>query len=136
MPVTIEIILLLGSVLILFSVFASKLSEKFAVPSLLLFLIIGMLAGSEGIGGIYFDDPWLAKFIGIIALVLIIFLAVLIPLKSVRPLVSCAVRSFDCRSFIYCFIVGLFGYLSEIFFLRMLLGSIVFQQMQRPYSVY
>ena len=32
-----------------------------------------MLAGSEGIGGIYFDDPWAAKFIGTLALTFILF---------------------------------------------------------------
>lgn len=43
------------------------------VPGLLLFLALGMLAGSEGIGGIEFDDAELARTLGTIALVLIIF---------------------------------------------------------------
>lgn len=43
------------------------------VPGLLLFLGLGMLAGSEGIGGIHFDDTELARTLGTIALVLIIF---------------------------------------------------------------
>jgi cell volume regulation protein A len=43
------------------------------VPGLLLFLALGMVAGSEGIGGIHFDDAELARTLGTIALVLIIF---------------------------------------------------------------
>jgi cell volume regulation protein A len=43
------------------------------VPGLLLFLALGMLAGSEGIGGIHFADAELARTLGTIALVLIIF---------------------------------------------------------------
>jgi len=69
----IENILLWVSVLIFVSVVSSKLSDKFGIPILLLFLTIGMLAGSEGIGGIYFDDAKLAKSIGVVALIFIIF---------------------------------------------------------------
>ena len=66
--ISIEYILIGVTVLILLSIFASKLSDKFGVPSLLIFLIIGMLAGSDGPGGIHFDDPYLAQFLGIVAL--------------------------------------------------------------------
>jgi len=68
-----EYLLLVGSILILASVAIAKLSDNLGVPSLLLFLGIGMLAGSEGPGGIYFDDAGLAQSIGIIALVFILF---------------------------------------------------------------
>jgi cell volume regulation protein A len=57
MSLTTENIILIGSILLLVSVFAGKPSYKFGVPTLIFFLGIGMLAGSEGIGGIYFDDP-------------------------------------------------------------------------------
>lgn len=69
----IENILLWVAILIFVSVVSSKLSDKFGIPILLLFLTIGMLAGSEGIGGIYFDDAQLAKSIGVVALIFIIF---------------------------------------------------------------
>ena len=68
-----ETIILWIAVLLFVSVVSSKLSDKFAVPVLLLFLAIGMLAGSEGIGGIAFDDAQMAKSIGIVALIFIIF---------------------------------------------------------------
>lgn len=70
---TIENILLVGAVLLLLSVISSKLSNRFGIPSLLLFLAVGMLAGSEGLGGIYFDDPFIAQSIGVVALAFILF---------------------------------------------------------------
>lgn len=66
-------VLLIGSLLLLISVIAGKTSYRFGVPTLVLFLAIGMLAGSEGLGGIYFDDPGLAQFIGIVSLNFILF---------------------------------------------------------------
>ena len=73
MNLTTENILLIGSCLLFISVLAGKTSYKFGVPILIFFLGIGMLAGSEGIGGIYFDDPKLSQFIGIVALNFILF---------------------------------------------------------------
>lgn len=66
--------LLLGvSTLLLLSVLASKASGRLGVPALLVFLVIGMLAGSEGPGGIEFDYPRLAQSLGVVALTLILF---------------------------------------------------------------
>ncbi len=73
MNVTTENILFIGSILLLISIIAGKTSYKFGVPTLLLFLIIGMLAGSDGIGGINFDNPKIAQFIGIVSLNFILF---------------------------------------------------------------
>ncbi len=73
MNLTIENILLVGSLLLFISIIAGKTSYKFGVPTLLLFLGIGMLAGSEGIGGVLFNDPKLAQFIGIVSLNFILF---------------------------------------------------------------
>lgn len=73
MILTTENILLIGSILLFISLFAGKTSQKFGVPVLILFIIIGMLAGSEGIGGIYFNNPKTAQFIGIVALNFILF---------------------------------------------------------------
>lgn len=71
--VPIELILTILSVLLLLSIFASKVSDRAGVPALLLFLAIGMLAGSEGLGGIYFDNALVAQYIGVIALAIILF---------------------------------------------------------------
>jgi len=67
------VLLLAAGVLILASVLASKLTERFGIPALLLFLVLGMVAGSEGLGGIYFDDPSVARLVGTVALILILY---------------------------------------------------------------
>lgn len=71
--IPIEYLLLVGSILVLVSIGIAKLSDNLGVPVLLLFLAIGMLAGSEGIGGIHFDNARLAQDIGIVALIFILF---------------------------------------------------------------
>jgi cell volume regulation protein A len=73
MDVTIEQLLLGASVLLLLSVLSSTASGRLGVPALLLFLAIGMLAGSDGPGGIHFDNPFLAQSIGVLALTFILF---------------------------------------------------------------
>jgi cell volume regulation protein A len=65
--------LLIGALLIILSIVIARLSDNVGVPSLILFLAIGILAGSEGPGGIHFDDPDLARSVGIIALIFILF---------------------------------------------------------------
>jgi cell volume regulation protein A len=72
MKLSIDNILLIGSILLFISLLASK-TTKLGIPALLLFLLVGMLAGSDGPGGIYFYDPEAAKFIGAVALSFILF---------------------------------------------------------------
>ena len=72
MNLTIDNILLIGSFLLFISLLASR-TTKYGIPTLLLFLLVGMLAGSDGPGGIYFYDPKIAKFVGAIALSFILF---------------------------------------------------------------
>jgi len=73
MALTNEFILLATAILLLLSIFSSKLSDKIGVPGLLFFLIIGMVAGSDGPGGIYFDNPHVTQFIGTLALIEVLF---------------------------------------------------------------
>lgn len=72
MKVTVDNILLIGSILLFVCLIASR-STKYGVPMLVLFLLVGMLAGSDGLGGIQFYDPKISKFIGIVALSFILF---------------------------------------------------------------
>lgn len=65
--------ILLASVLILLGIFSSKLSARIGLPMLVLFLLIGMLAGESGIGGIEFDNPEAAHALGTLALAIILF---------------------------------------------------------------
>ncbi|MDQ3428106.1 MAG: potassium/proton antiporter [Gemmatimonadota bacterium] len=67
------------------SVLFSRASQRIGVPIALLFLLIGMLAGSEGIGGIAFEDYGFAFRIGTVALALILFDGGLnTPLQAIR----------------------------------------------------
>jgi len=66
-------ILLVASVLLFLGVLASKASSRLGVPALLLFIAVGMLAGSEGPGRIPYDDPVSAQFLGVVALAFILF---------------------------------------------------------------
>lgn len=68
-----EPLLLGGALLVLAGVLASKLASRLGVPALLLFLGVGMLAGSDGPGGIEFEDVELTQGIGVAALALILF---------------------------------------------------------------
>jgi cell volume regulation protein A len=67
-----ELILIAGGLLAA-GIVGALLADRVRIPGLLLFLGLGMLAGSEGIGGIEFDDMELARTLGTIALVLILF---------------------------------------------------------------
>lgn len=70
---SLEFILLLGSCLLVLSVFASRISSIIGIPVLLIFLGLGMLAGSEGLGGIPFEDHPVAFAVGSVCLTFILF---------------------------------------------------------------
>lgn len=72
-PTTLAAVLLTVGVLLILSALFSRASARFGVPGFLIFLVVGMLAGSEGIGGIPFDDYRLSFRLGTIALALILF---------------------------------------------------------------
>ena len=63
------------SVLLVLSVLASKAAVRLGVPTLLLFLAIGIAAGSEGVGGIWFDYPRAVQMAGVVALIYILYAA-------------------------------------------------------------
>lgn len=70
---TVSIAILLGSLLVLAGILSSLIAMRFGAPLLLVFLIVGMLAGEGGPGGIKFDDVGIAYTVGSIALALILF---------------------------------------------------------------
>jgi cell volume regulation protein A len=79
-------IILAVSTLIIISVIASRASDRFGVPALLLFIIIGMIAGGEGMQLIKMNNLELARTIGILALVIILFYGGIdTSWKSTRP---------------------------------------------------
>lgn len=87
MDLTVENIILIGSILLIASVLAKKISVRLSVPALIIFLGVGMLAGSDGILGIQFENYSTAQFIGVVALNFILFNGGLsTSWKSVKPI--------------------------------------------------
>ena len=66
-------LLLLGAGLAMVGIFSSLIAERFGAPLLLVFLVIGMLAGEDGPGGLVFNDYQLTYLIGSLALAIILF---------------------------------------------------------------
>lgn len=123
-----ELILIVAAGLLLVSVLISKISDRSGIPALLLFLGIGMLAGSDGLGGIHFDDPALAQFIGIVALNLILFAGGLdTDWKDVRPVLKHGVALSTLGVLITALIVGIAAQylLGFTLYQGLLLGAIV-----------
>lgn len=72
MNISLEMALLVGSLLIFGSILISKTGYRFGIPTLLMFLLAGMLFGCDGLG-IQFHDAEQAQYIGTIALCIILF---------------------------------------------------------------
>src|SRR5436190_11798322 len=66
-------VLLFGAALVLAGILSSLIAKRFGAPLLLVFLVIGMLAGEDGIGGIKFDDYAATYLVGSLALAVILF---------------------------------------------------------------
>src|SRR5215467_3332875 len=69
----VSLAILLGSLLVLAGILSSLVALRFGAPLLLVFLLVGMLAGEGGPGGIRFDNVRAAYLVGSIALALILF---------------------------------------------------------------
>ena len=121
-------ILLIGSILLLISIVAGKTTNKLGVPTLIFFLIVGVLAGSEGIGGIHFDNAALAQLIGITALNFILFSGGLdTNWQSIKPVLWKGIALSTIGVVLTALSVGIFVHYAFDFTLveGMLLGSIV-----------
>ena len=85
-------LILIGGTLLALGIAAALIADKVQVPGLLLFLGLGMLVGSEGIGGVEFDDAELTRTLGTIGLVLILFEGGLTAgWKEIRPVLATAI---------------------------------------------
>lgn len=83
--ITSENIILIGSTLLIAGVLIGKSSYRFGLPLLLIFLLVGMLFGTDGLG-IQFSDMHSAQFIGMIALCIILFSGGLgTKISAIRP---------------------------------------------------
>lgn len=125
---TIDWIILLTGVIVLLGIASSKISNRLGLPVLVLFLALGMLAGSEGIGGIDFENYEIAHAIGTLALAMILFDGGLgTPLAAIRDVWKPALAMAVPGVFLTAIVTGLAASwilgipLAE----GMLLGSIV-----------
>jgi cell volume regulation protein A len=125
---SLELLLLLISSLIIISLVIAKISNNLGVPILLLFLGVGMLAGSEGPGGVYFDDAKIAQSIGIICLIFILFSAGLdTKWKYVKPVLWPSLVLATVGVVITTVLVGLFVHyvFSVDIKISLLLGAVI-----------
>ncbi|MQA76252.1 MAG: potassium/proton antiporter [Solirubrobacterales bacterium] len=85
-------LILVAGLLLAAGIAAAKVADRVRVPGLLLFLGLGILAGSEGIGGVEFSDAELTRTVGTIGLVLILFEGGLTAgWSQIRPVIGTAV---------------------------------------------
>ncbi len=68
-----NLVILIAAGLVALSVFTSLVSFRIGAPLLLVFLLVGLAAGEDGLGGIEFEDASTAYFIGSVALAIILF---------------------------------------------------------------
>ena len=114
--------------LLLLAIFSRKIAQRFGVPMLVIFVFLGMLTGSEGLGGIDFENYTLAHATGTAALAIILFDGGLrTPIGVIRRAWKPALTLATLGVFITAGITGLVGMLVfDLGILQaLLLGSIV-----------
>lgn len=120
--------LLITSIVLLASIFLSKSSSRFGLPILVLFLFIGMVAGSEGLGGIHFENYELTHTLSLIALCLIIFSGgIETQLKEIRPHMYRGIALSSVGVLVTTILVGAFTYyvMNMDILVSLLLGAIL-----------
>jgi potassium/hydrogen antiporter len=128
MDVSLDTIFIGAGLLLLTSLLASKASNKLGIPALVLFIGIGILAGSEGIGGIYFDNVEAARDLGMTALAFILFAGGLeTKWRLVRPVLYNAISLATVGVMVTAVIIGVAAVLIFHFppMVALLLGAIV-----------
>ena len=123
-----SLILLITGFLVLASILASRVSDRIGVPALIVFLGIGMLAGSDGPGGIHFDDTAMANLVGTLALAFILFSGGLdTNWRIIRPVMGRGVLLSTFGVAITAGLVGLFVWaaLGLPLLVSMLIGAII-----------
>jgi len=122
------IIIIEVSILLLVSVISSKTANRTGLPMLTFFLLIGMLAGTDGIGKISFNSPDTAQFLGIIALCFILYSGGLdTKYEQIKPIIWRGITLSTVGVLITAVCLGAFVYWMTDFswFESLLLGSIV-----------
>ena len=116
MGLTLENILLLGSILLFISLLAGKTGYKLGVPTLLLFLLLGMITGTDGLG-IEVNNPNSALAIGTVALCSILFSGGMdTHLNDIKPIAAQGVVLATLGVLLTAFFVGGFIYIISNYF--------------------
>lgn len=133
MILSIEVFLLIASILFFISMLVGKAGSRFGIPVLLLFLVVGMLFGSDGFG-LQFENIEIAQFIGTIALCLILFSGGLdTKFNDIRPVLKQGITLATLGVLLTAFFTGLFAWwiskelyasLGVGFLTAMLLGAV------------
>lgn len=121
-------IYLVAGILFMISLFAGQVSDRTKIPSLLLFIGVGMLAGSSGPGGIVFNDARIANEIGSVALMFILFSGGFdTRWKEIKPIVPIGTALATLGVFLTAVFMAAFAWLVLGFtpIEGMLLGSII-----------
>ena len=115
MVFTAENILLIGAILIFFSILISKTGYRFGIPTLLLFLLVGMGFGSDGLG-LQFNSASEAQFIGMIALSIILFTGGMdTKIRDIRPVMTQGILLSTVGVLITTLLTGGFIYFLSIY---------------------
>ncbi len=110
MGMSIEAWLLVSSILLFGSIIISKTGYRFGVPTLLMFLLAGMLAGSDGIG-LHFDNTEGAQYIGMIALCIILFSGGMdTKVSDIKPILNAGITLSTLGVLLTTLFTGLFVY--------------------------
>lgn len=105
--ISLELIMLGLSFLFFISIIASKAGFRFGVPVLLLFLVIGMVSGSDGLG-IQFENYHVAQVIGTLALCIILFSGGLdTRIKDIQPVLGPGIVLATAGVFLTALVTGL-----------------------------
>jgi cell volume regulation protein A len=105
----VELFLFGAAVLLILCVLASKATGRLGVPTLVVFLGVGILAGSEGVGGIHFDNAPIAQTLGIVALAFILFSGGLdTKVSSIRPVMKAGISLASLGVVVSCLLVAMF----------------------------
>lgn len=122
--------LLIMGILLLAGVLVTRVSSRFGVPALVGFLAVGMIVGTDGLGWINFHDARAAQWVGVIALVFILFEGGLeTDWNHVRPVLVPAVSLATAGVLVTALVTGLFTWwiaavpLTEALLVASIVGS-------------
>ncbi|MDR1335582.1 MAG: potassium/proton antiporter [Tannerella sp.] len=116
--ITVENMVLVGSLLLLVSIIAGKTGYRFGVPTLVLFLIVGMVFGHSGLRLVEFSSPRAAQLIGVLALNIILFSGGMdTKFSEIKPVLPRGVILATAGVLLTAVITGVFIYLISQHFL-------------------